>query len=85
MRWIIWGAAAVIVLGASGPASAQMGGMMFDPGPSAKAAKAAKPAKPAPRAKRYYYRSGVGGTCGQYKYWTKAGCKDARTSPPSLK
>jgi hypothetical protein len=82
MRWIIWGAAAVIVLGVSGPASAQMGGMMYDQKP---AVKAEKPAKPAPRAKRYYYRSGAGGTCGEYKYWTSAGCKDARTSPPRLK
>jgi hypothetical protein len=82
MRWIVWGAAAVIVLGVSGPALAQMGGMMYDPKPSAKAA---KPAKPAPRAKRYYYRSGAAGTCGQYKYWSQGACKDARTSPPSLK
>ncbi|HWE20690.1 MAG TPA: hypothetical protein VG758_26520 [Hyphomicrobiaceae bacterium] len=92
MRWIIWGAAAAIVLGVSGPASAQMGGMMFDPPPSAKAA---KPATPAPRAKqyyrsakpgpRYYYRSGVTPTCGEFHYWSGQRCVDARTTPPDLK
>jgi hypothetical protein len=42
--------------------------------------------KRAPRAKRYY-RSAAPGTCGQFKYWSRAKgrCLDARTSPPALK
>jgi hypothetical protein len=90
MRWILCSAAAAgLVLGGSmvGASAQGMGGMGGGTGMKSYDSKprAYRPAKPAPRAKRYGYRSTPAGSCGQYKYWSKGACKDARTSPPALK
>jgi hypothetical protein len=99
MRSIVWlapgaaFAAALAVLVALGsPNGAFAQGMMMGDTPGAKAKpKAAKPkaakaktAKPALRGKRAFRPAAVK-TCGQFKYWSKGKCLDARTTPPKLK
>ena len=80
----LWAAlAALIALSGADGALAQ-GMMMMDGGGKAATAKRAA-AKPAPRVKRSYYRSPAVKTCGQFKYWSKGKCLDARTTPPDLK
>jgi hypothetical protein len=73
--------AGLVALGGSGDARAQGMMMMGESPPKAKAYRPAKK-KAAPR--RFYYRGAVGKTCGQFKYWSKGKCLDARTTPPKL-
>jgi hypothetical protein len=85
--WIGSGAALGLALagliGLGGADGALAQGMMMDGGGKAATAKQ-KAAKPAPRAKRSFYRAPVAKTCGQFKYWSKGKCLDARTTPPKL-
>jgi hypothetical protein len=94
MRSIVWlapgaafAAALAVLVALGGPDGAFAQGMMGDP-PGAKVTKpkAAKPkaAKPALRGKRAFRPAAVK-TCGQFKYWSKGKCLDARTTPPKLK
>ena len=81
--------AGLIALGGSGGAVAQ-GMMMTADSPRAKGtyyrpARPAPRAKPALRAKRYYRSAVIAGSCGQFRYWSKGRCVDARTTPPKLK
>ena len=86
MRSIVWlapgaaFAAALAVLVALGGSDGAFAQMMGDP-----PAKVTKPkaAKPALRGKRYFRPPAVK-TCGQFKYWSKGKCLDARTTPPKL-
>jgi hypothetical protein len=93
MRSIVWVACGVAVgaaltgftaLGTPDRAFAQ--GMTMS-GDSPRKVTPKRAAKPASKAKRHFYRSSGGKSCGQYKYMhrTKGVCMDARTTPPSLK
>ena len=79
------GAALAVLIALSGADGALAQGMMMMDGGGKAATARPKAAKPAPKVKRSFYRSPVGKTCGQFKYWSKGKCLDARTTPPDLK
>jgi hypothetical protein len=75
--------AGLVALGGASGVWAQ-GMMMMDSPKAAPAKGAPKAAKPAPRVKKRFYRAPAARTCGQFKYWSKGKCLDARTTPPKL-
>jgi hypothetical protein len=95
MRSIAWIASAatlgaaltgLVALGGSNVAVAQ-GMMQMGDNPPPKATKAAAKrgaTKPVLRKKRAFRSAPAVKTCGQFKYWSKGKCLDARTTPPKL-